>query len=96
MTVRERHRVLDAAFDATGVTLRYADPEGAEHTVRAGVVVDASGRAGFLAKKLGRHTFDPLLRNIAVHAQYENIPRLPDDARATSGCSRGPTWAGSG
>ena len=57
------------------MTLRFADPEGAEHTVRVGVVVDASGRAGFLAKKLGRHAFDPLLRNIAVHAQYEDIPR---------------------
>jgi len=77
VAVRERHRALDAAFDPTGVTLRFADPEGAEHTVRVGVVVDASGRAGFLAKKLGRHAFDPLLRNIAVHAQYENIPRLP-------------------
>ena len=77
VTVRERHRALDAAFDPTGVTLRFADPEGVEHAVRAGVVVDASGRTGFLAKKLGRHTFDPVLRNIAVHAQYENIPRLP-------------------
>jgi FADH2-dependent halogenase len=75
--VRQQHRVLDAAFDASGVTLRFADPEGAEHTVRAGVVVDASGRAGFLAKKLGRHAFDPLLRNIAVHAQFEDIPRPP-------------------
>ena len=77
VAVREQHRALDAAFDAAGVTLRFADPEGAEHSVRVGVVVDASGRAGFLAKKLGRHVFDPLLRNIAVHAQYENIPRLP-------------------
>jgi hypothetical protein len=44
--------------------------------VRAGVVVDASGRTGFLVKKLKRHEFNPLLCNIAVHAQYENIPRL--------------------
>ena len=27
-TVRERHRALDATFDAAGVTLRFADPEG--------------------------------------------------------------------
>ena len=26
-------------------------------------------------KRFGRHEFDPLLRNIAVHAQYEGIPR---------------------
>jgi FADH2-dependent halogenase len=74
--VRECHRALDVTFDSSGITLRFADPEGVEHTVRAGVVVDASGRAGLLAKKFGRHAFDPLLRNIAVHAQYENVPRL--------------------
>jgi FADH2-dependent halogenase len=76
VAVREQHRVLEAAFDAAGVTLRFADPDGAERAVRVGVVVDASGRSGFLAKKFGRHAFDPILRNIAVHAQYENIPRL--------------------
>jgi flavin-dependent dehydrogenase len=74
--VREGHRALDAAFDADGVTLRFVDPEGLEHGARVGAIVDASGRAGFLAKKLGRHAFDPQLRNIAVHAQYENIPRV--------------------
>lgn len=73
--VRERHRALEAVFDAGGVTLRFADPDGAEHSVRVGAVVDASGRAGFLAKKYGRHAMDPLLRNIAVHSQYESIPR---------------------
>jgi flavin-dependent dehydrogenase len=77
VAVRERHRALQAAFDAGGARLRFADPEGSEQTVRVGVIVDASGRAGFLAKKLGRHAFDSKLRNIAVHAQYENIPRLP-------------------
>jgi FADH2-dependent halogenase len=76
VTVREQHRALDATFDTTGVTLRFADPEGAERAVRVGALVDASGRTAFLAKKLGRHEFDPILRNIAVHAQYENIPRL--------------------
>src|SRR5262249_59080892 len=67
--------------DPEGVTLRFADPEDGEHSVRAGVVVDASGRAGFLAKKFGHHAFDPLLRNIAVHAQFEDIPR-PTGRRA--------------
>jgi len=77
VAVRERHRALEVTFDAGGATLRFAAPNGSEQTVRVGVIVDASGRAGFLAKKLGRHAFDPQLRNIAVHAQYENIPRLP-------------------
>jgi FADH2-dependent halogenase len=75
VTVREGHRLLDAAFDAGAVTLRFADPDGIERTARVGVVVDASGRAGAIAKRFGRHEYDPLLRNIAVHAQYEGIPR---------------------
>jgi len=81
VTVREGHRLLDAAFDAEGVTLHCADPDGTERTTRVGVVVDASGRAGVLVKRFGRHEYDPLLRNIAVHAQYEGVPRA-DGRRA--------------
>ncbi|HWN56103.1 MAG TPA: FAD-dependent oxidoreductase, partial [Methylomirabilota bacterium] len=74
--VLEEHRALDAAFEADGVVLRFVGPDGTEQAVRVGFVVDASGRTGFLTKKLGRHEFDPVLRNIAVHAQYEGIARL--------------------
>jgi FADH2-dependent halogenase len=74
VSVREGHRFLDATFDADAVALRFADPNGMERTARIGVVVDASGRTGVLAKRFGRHEYDPLLRNIAVHAQYEGIP----------------------
>ena len=81
VTVREEQRFLDAAFDAEGVTLRFADADGSERTMRVGAVVDASGRAGVLVKRFGRHEYDPLLRNIAVHAQYEGIPRA-DGRRA--------------
>jgi FADH2-dependent halogenase len=75
VTVREEQRVLDAAFDPEGVTLRFASADGIERTTRVGAVVDASGRAGILVKRFGRHEYDPVLRNIAVHAQYEGIPR---------------------
>lgn len=75
VTVREEHRLVDAAFDAEAVTLRFAGPDGIEHTARVGVVVDASGRTGVVLKRFARHEYDPLLRNIAVHAQYENVPR---------------------
>ena len=75
VTVREEQRFLDAAFDAEGVTLRFTGADGIERTARVGAVVDASGRAGVLVKRFGRHEYDPLLRNIAVHAQYEGIPR---------------------
>src|SRR5215831_10505597 len=73
--VLEQHRLLDARFEPDGVTLSFSDAHGGEATLRAGVVVDASGRTGVLAKRFGRHEYDPLLRNIAVHAQYEGIPR---------------------
>ena len=73
--VLEEHRLLDAEFDSDGVTLGFADRLGGAGTMRVGVVVDASGRAGILVKRFGRHEHDPLLLNIAVHAQYEGIPR---------------------
>lgn len=73
--VRERQRVVDADFDGAGVTLRCADAGGVERSVRAGVIVDASGRSGFLVKRYGRHEYDPLLRNVALHAHYEGVPR---------------------
>lgn len=79
VVVREQHRFVDAAFDADGVTVRYADASGAASSAplaaRVGVVVDASGRYGVLARRFGQHEYDPLLRNIAVHAQFEGIPR---------------------
>jgi FADH2-dependent halogenase len=75
--VLEGHRLLEAVFADDGVTVRFTDHLGAEGALRVGVVVDASGRAGVLVKRFGRHVYDPLLRNIAVHAQYEGIPRAP-------------------
>lgn len=79
--VREGHRVREVTFDPDGVTLEFADAEGADRTVRVGMVVDASGRAGLVVKRFGHHERDPLLLNIAVHAQYEGIPR-PSGRRA--------------
>jgi FADH2-dependent halogenase len=73
--VREGHRAVDAAFERDGVTLRYAGPDGAEETARVAAVVDASGRAGFLARRIGGYENDAMLQHVAVHAQYEGIPR---------------------
>ena len=44
-------------------------------TVEAATVIDASGQAGFLAKRLGMRQVDPELRNVAVYAHYRGIPR---------------------
>src|SRR5262249_22356633 len=59
VAVREEQRVVDAAFDPDGVTLRAASGDGIERTVRVGAVVDASGRGGVLVKRFGRHEYDP-------------------------------------
>jgi FADH2-dependent halogenase len=73
--VQQGTRAVDAIFDAKGATLHYVDPKGLAHTVRVSAVVDASGRAGFLAKRFGKRVVDPVLRNVAVHAQFEGVPR---------------------
>jgi flavin-dependent dehydrogenase len=73
--VMQATRVVDATFDDKGATLNYVDPKGLAHTVRVAAVVDASGRAGFLAKRFGKRVVDGVLRNVAVHAQFEGVPR---------------------
>ena len=72
--VREEHRALDAAFDPDGVTLRFTGPAGPSEA-RVQAVVDASGRAGLLARRIGGYETDVMLQHVAVHAQYEGIPR---------------------
>ena len=72
--VREEHRAHDAAFDPDGVTLRFTGPAGPGEA-RVQAVVDASGRSGLLARRIGGYETDVMLQHVAVHAQYEGIPR---------------------
>ena len=74
--VREEHRVLDVVFDPDGVTLTYRDAAGGEHQTRAAAVVDASGRAGVLARKLDVRVPEPRLANIAIFSHYSGVPRV--------------------
>jgi flavin-dependent dehydrogenase len=74
-TVMQGCTAKDAAFDADGVTLTYTNRSGETITERAAVLVDASGRAGFMAKRFGERRKDPVLQNISVHRQYVGIPR---------------------
>jgi FADH2-dependent halogenase len=85
--VRERHRVLDLAFDSDGVTVTYAettneDAQTAGHLlapppapVRAKFVVDASGRAALLSRRLELRVDEPALANVAVFSHFANVPR---------------------
>lgn len=86
----------DAAFDAAGVTITHLGEDGGPQTVRVAAVIDASGRAGFLAKRFGERRKDPVLQNIAVHRQYVGIPRSEGrragDIRMVTRPDRGWFW----
>ncbi len=77
--VRERRRVTAVAFEADGVRLEVAGPDGGTETVRARAIVDATGRAGLLARQLGLRVEEPKLANIAIYSHFEGVPLLPDD-----------------
>ena len=58
---------------ADGVRLELEGSANGE--VHAPVVVDASGQAGFLARRLGLRTTDARLRNLAIHSQFDDVAR---------------------
>lgn len=75
VTVKQSCQATCATFDPDGVDLTYETADGSEVSLRVGAIVDASGRYGFLARRFGQREADPRLRNIAVHRQYEGVPR---------------------
>ncbi|MEW6270362.1 MAG: NAD(P)/FAD-dependent oxidoreductase [Thermodesulfobacteriota bacterium] len=88
-------QALDADFAPDGVTLRWAQ-DGATRESRVAAVVDASGRVGFLARRFAGRRYDPLLRNVALHAWYEGVPRRDGrragDIRMVTRPDRGWFW----
>jgi flavin-dependent dehydrogenase len=72
--VREKHRVLDVAFDPDGVTVS-VQGDGSPGTVRAQAIVDASGRGNLLSRKFNLRVDEPRLANVAVFAHYSGVPR---------------------
>jgi flavin-dependent dehydrogenase len=76
--VRQRHRVLDVAFDEAGVTatVQPGKGRGERHAVRAQAIVDASGRSGLLSRKFNLRIDEPGLANLAVFSHYSGVPRL--------------------
>jgi flavin-dependent dehydrogenase len=83
--VRQRHRVLDAAFDADGATATAqsaaGDAAGAPFTIRARAIIDASGRGSLLSRKFNLRIDEPRLANVAVFSHYSGVPR-PDGRRS--------------
>ncbi len=79
--VRESHQVLDVEFDgerATGV--RYLH-DGAQGAIDSRFVVDASGQAALLSRKLKLQQWDNFFRNLAVYGYYRGAAHLdpPND-----------------
>lgn len=93
--VQQPAHAVDVSFEPDGVTVRYL-AGGTQHETRAAAIVDASGRAGFVARRRSERHFDPRLRNVSVHAQYEDIPRRPGrrggDIRMVMRPDRGWFW----
>jgi flavin-dependent dehydrogenase len=73
--VLQERTATAAAFDVDGVALTYEDPDKGETRVTVGAIIDASGRAGFLARRFGERHKDSVLQHIAVHRQYHGVPR---------------------
>ncbi len=74
--VLERHRVEECALGADGVALQVAAPD-RRLELRAAALVDATGRAGLLARKLGLRRAEPRLTNVALYAHFSGVPRPP-------------------
>ena len=68
--VLEGHTTKDAAVRRGRRPVTHAGADGSLQSIRVAAVIDASGRAGFLAKRFGERRKDPLLQNISVHRQY--------------------------
>jgi len=76
--VMQGHRVLDTLFDADSVTVEIGEPDaGRRRVVRVKALVDASGRAGLLARKFSLRVEEPGLANIGIFSHYANVPRPP-------------------
>jgi ABC-type nitrate/sulfonate/bicarbonate transport system ATPase subunit/flavin-dependent dehydrogenase len=74
--LREGARAAAAELTAQGVRV-HVEAEGGTHTLRARVLVDASGRGTFLGSQLRIKRNDPALRQFAVHGWFEGVARRP-------------------
>ena len=59
-------------------SLRYRTGDGAEGTVEAEWIVDASGQSAIVGRALGLRRWDERFRNMAVFGYFEGSDRLPE------------------
>jgi len=79
--VREGCRAREVRLDLPGggVEVTYEHDGGAAQA-RGAVLIDASGRQGFLARRLDLREVDPGLRKVAVYGHFEGVDGLAGDA----------------
>ncbi len=75
VAVHQPATVETATFDAAGVTVT-ATADGHPLSVRASMLVDASGRDGFLTARLGQRQRIPNLGKVALFAHFRGAERL--------------------
>lgn len=72
----EGARVLEVLFEGTrAVGVRVQHEDGRERTVRAKVVVDASGQSSMIMSRLGLREWDPELKKAAIWTYWKGAPR---------------------
>jgi flavin-dependent dehydrogenase len=74
--VREAHQVLDVHFDDSGASAVSFLHNGSEGSIDCRFLVDASGQAALLSRKLDLHQWDEYFKNLAVYGYYENAKHL--------------------
>jgi flavin-dependent dehydrogenase len=70
-------RATDYCIDGSGATVEWTDAGGAAHEARAQVLIDASGRTGFVARREGVRVVDEQLKKAAVYAHFRGVPVDP-------------------
>jgi flavin-dependent dehydrogenase len=76
--IRFGWRALDPVCEKERICgIRARGPDGVMHHLRARHVIDASGRAGFLSKRLKLRRYDPFYPDLSVYTYYTGARRFP-------------------
>ena len=77
-TVYREHIVKHTHRESDKVTIQVQAPDGRLHEVQASLLIDASGRAAFAAKAIGKREPLPELGKVAIFAHFRTMKREPD------------------
>lgn len=75
---RQQHRVIDVVHEGPDSLVTCIDEDEQEYRLRARLVVDASGRDGFLARKHGWREKNSRYASAAIFGHFTNVARRQD------------------